>query len=266
MTDPYTVLGLQRNATEEEAKQAFRTLAKSCHPDLHPNDPEAERRFKEINAAYDEICKGPEKIEHVHFRTGNFNFDSMFFNDVFGEAFRQRHNRNGDTNLMLKMTLEESFRGKEYTISVQNGKTSKPITIQIPPGIMNNMRVHMAGAGSQQNATLPPGDLYVTIQVMPHERLRRVNHNLITMTPVSVFDVLLKKEIEIVNIEGQVLRVALSGSNTLRLAGQGMPDPLNPKNRGDMMVELYIEYPDLTEKQIALIRQAEKADEVVQET
>lgn len=264
MNDPYTVLGLPRNATEEEAKVAFRNLAKTCHPDLHPNDPEAERKFKDINAAYDTICKGPEKIETIQFRTGDFNFNNMFFNnDAFNNVFREMRNRNSDTNLMIRMTLEESFQGKEYTVTVQNGKSTRPVKVAIPPGIMNGMRLHVAGGGAQVNMTQPPGDLYVTMAITQHDRLRRENHNLITMIPVSVFDVLLKKDVEVVNIEGKTLSMTLSGATTMRLAGQGMPDPLNQRYRGDMLVELFVQYPELTERQIELIKQAEKVEEPV---
>jgi DnaJ-class molecular chaperone len=267
MTDPYTILGLQRGATEDEAKTAFRALAKTCHPDLHPNDPDAERRFKEINAAYDDICKGNDKIETVQFRTGDFRFDDMFFNNhPFGDMFREMRRRNNDTNLIVKMTLEEAFHGKEYTISIQSGSATKTTMVKVPAGIMNGMRVHVPGGGNQPNLTLPAGDLFVNIRVAPHERFHRDNHNLVIMIPVSVFDVLLKKDIEVVNIEGRALNVGLSGSKTLRLAGQGMPDPLHAGLRGDLLVELFVQYPELTADQIDLIRHASEQELSSQET
>lgn len=78
MSDPYKVLGLQPNASEEDARAAFRKLANTCHPDLHPDDADAERRFKEINTAYDIICEGGEKVDPILFRTGSFHFhDNM---------------------------------------------------------------------------------------------------------------------------------------------------------------------------------------------
>jgi curved DNA-binding protein len=253
--DPYSILGLSPTATEEEAKVAFRNLAKTCHPDLHPNDPDAERRFKEINTAYDMICKGTERIDTIQFRTGDF--DNMFFNaGPLGDIFHEFRRRNNDTSITIRMTLEESFHGKEYTISVLRPGITKPVTVAVPPGVMNGMRVQVPGGGNQPNATQPPGDLYVNIRLLPHDRFRRDHHDLVMMVPVSVFDVLLKKDIEVVNIEGRTLSVNLSGSRTLRLAGQGMPDPLNPTFRGDLLVELFVLYPELTADQIDLIRQA----------
>ena len=59
MRDPYEVLGVSRNASEDEIKSAYRKLAKKYHPDLHPGDKECERKMNEVNAAYDQI-KNPQ--------------------------------------------------------------------------------------------------------------------------------------------------------------------------------------------------------------
>ena len=59
MTDPYAVLGVSRDASEDEIKSAYRKLAKQYHPDLHPGDEECARKMNEINAAYDAI-KNPQ--------------------------------------------------------------------------------------------------------------------------------------------------------------------------------------------------------------
>ena len=111
--------------TEEEAKVAFRKLAKTCHPDLHPNDPNAEKRFKEINEAYDRICKGDTQ-EQVHFRTGDFNFHD------FGNGTQQIHNaaepetvtahdviaqrrlKRGFVELLIRVVLDRGGQGAHF--------------------------------------------------------------------------------------------------------------------------------------------------------
>lgn len=264
MIEPFSVLGLQPGASEEDAKAAFRRLAKTCHPDLHPNDPNAEKRFKEINEAYDRICKG-ETQEQVHFRTGNFNFHDAFNqgNNPFEHIF-EMHRRNQDMHLECRLTMEDAFVGKELNITVPNGRTSKNVKANIPPGAFTGVRICVPKGGLQNIQTSPPGDLYLNVRVLPHDKFVRENNDLITMIPVTVFDVLLGKDIEVINIEGRSLNVSIpagfDSSRKLRLAGQGMPDPIYSANptitRGDLLVELFVQYPVLNEEQRALIKQA----------
>ncbi|MGB3718920.1 MAG: molecular chaperone DnaJ [Proteobacteria bacterium] len=137
--DYYEVLGVSRNATEQELKAAFRRLAKECHPDFHPGDKDAERRFKEIAEAY-ETLKDPQKraaydqFGHAAFdgtgRTaGGFGPDfaasmSDIFDDLFGEFMggRRRHRtgreRGADIRYNLEITLQDAYTGKTAEIRV----------------------------------------------------------------------------------------------------------------------------------------------------
>jgi|ERR1035437_1946976 curved DNA-binding protein len=265
MIDPYSILGLQRDASEEDAKQAFRKLAKTCHPDLHPNDPNAEKRFKEINEAYDRICKGDTQ-EQVHVRTGNFGdiFGNGGFNP-FEHIFGEMHRRNQDVHLECRMTLEEAFAGKELSINVPGvNHSSRTVKANIPQGAMHGMRFSVPKGGTQTIPTSPPGDLYINIRILPHERFVRENNDLITMIPVTIFDILLGKDVSVMNIEGRSLNVSIppgfDSSRKLRLAGQGMSDPRFPANpsvpRGDLLVDLFVQYPLLNDEQRELIKQA----------
>lgn len=259
--DPYSVLGLQRGASEEEAKTAFKKLAKTCHPDLHPDDPNAEKRFKEINEAYDRIKNG-DKPNPMNFRTGNYDFR---FNDGAGfrfeDLFQQVRQRNHDIHLECRLTLEEAFHGKELNIQIPNGhEPVRNVKVTIPPGMRTGMRISMAKSGSQTIPTMPPGDLYVAINVLPHSRFLRDNaNNLITIVPTNAFDVLLCKAVMVDNIEGKTLSVDIppghDSSKKLKLTGQGMPDPYT-KIRGDLLVELFVTYPELTEDQKKLVEAA----------
>lgn len=266
--DPYAVLGVARGASEQEVKDAFRKLAKTCHPDLHPNDPEAERRFKEINAAHDAIRNPqpePAFSWNVHsspfghgFANSPFGPDSHF-EDLFSQVFGQRV-RNSDSILELALTLEEAFQGKKITLSVPPHKPTRTIEVTIRPGALHGMRIRVPQAGHQTHANLNPGDLILAINVANHERFTRQGNNLFLSVPVSVFDVLLCRDIDVVGIDGQTLRVAIPprfDARKLRLAGHGMPDPTHGA-RGDLMISLFVQYPSLTQDQQALIRQAEK--------
>src|SRR5689334_3169071 len=122
--NPYSVLGLQPGASEAEAKVAFRRLAKTCHPDLHPNDDQAEQRFKEISAAYEMICNPPPP-QQFHFHTGNFDDlhfgNSPFGNSPFDDLFANlrnytRQQRNANVHMECRISLVDAFYGKEFEL------------------------------------------------------------------------------------------------------------------------------------------------------
>lgn len=257
--DPYAILGLHRGASEQEAKEAFRKLAKTCHPDLHPNDAEAERRFKEINAAYDTIRNPQPDPVNVswQFHSGPFGSAPRGFEDVFADIFGHLR-RNQDQVIEYRMTLEEAFRGKDISLSLPvNGKSPRDIKVTIPPGMMHGMKIRIPQGGHQTHPSMSPGDLYLLISIPPHQRFARQGANLTTVTEVSVFDVLLGTDVEVVGIDGTKLRATISpgyGAHMLRLAGHGMSDPYTGV-RGDLFVELSVKYPVLTIEQQALIRQ-----------
>lgn len=260
MIDPYAVLGLQPNASEDEVKSAFRKLAKTCHPDLHPNDADAERRFKEINEAYDSIRNPKPQPE---FGTGGFGFHGHPFNTVFDDIFSNLHGfrqRNPDIHVECRLTLEEAFSGKEVELQVSStrGVPPRKLKVRIPPGVDNGMRMRVAEAGEQSHPNLRPGDLYLIIQVLPHSTLQRHGRDLSTLVPVSAFDVLLGRDVEVVSIDGKTIKVAIPAGfdsmRKLRLNGQGMPDGRG--GRGDLLVELFVHYPPLTLEQRKLIEQA----------
>jgi len=127
---PYDVLGVRRAATQEEIKKAFRRLARTYHPDLNPNDPLAERRFREVHRAYEilgdvERRRQYDRFGASAFRPGYVGGSARGVRDVvneFMEAFvRQempRRKRGEDLRYYLSITLEEAGHGTYKTIRV----------------------------------------------------------------------------------------------------------------------------------------------------
>lgn len=253
MNDPYSVLGLQRGASVDEAKSAFKRLAKECHPDLFPNDPAKEARFKEINSAFDAI-ENPERVQPGQFHPGQagFHFTSgNIFDDLFANLHRARNN---NLQAACQLTLEEAFTGK--TVDIQGLPGNRPLQVQIPPGVIHGMQIIVQQAGENTINNQRPGDLYIQILIVPHPRFVRDGNHLHTAVTVSALDVLKQLPINTIGIDGQALQTTVpSGFDTgqkLRFAGQGMSDRTG---RGDLFVELKISFPTLTADQRQIIEQ-----------
>lgn len=145
------------------------------------------------------------------------------------------------------------------------GRTARNVKVTMPPGIINGMRITVPKSGAQNNPAMPPGDLHVIARIVPHERFVRDGHHLLTSVKATFFDVMLGKDVDVTSIDGKPLMVTIppgvNPTNKLRLAGQGMPDPYSGA-RGDLFIELSITYPDLSDEQRELIKQAAELSKV----
>lgn len=260
MNDPYSTLGVPFGASPDECKTAYRKLAKKYHPDVNGGDPAAAERFKEISAAYEAITNPqPDPQPHPDF---NFGFGGGFgghspFEDLF--AHMAGMNRRRDVTVEIRLTLEEAFTGKDVTAQAPNGDGAmREVKVKVPAGIEDGVRLMMQRAGPVYQGR--PSDIYFLIRVMPHTRFARQGLNLLQTVPVSALDVLLGDDIEVACITGQTIRVAIPDNwdsrRKLRLAGQGMT---NGQTRGDMLIDLFVQYPPLSVEQRDAIRQILRA-------
>ncbi len=147
MADYYETLGVNKNASFDEIKRAFRVKAMACHPDHHPGDKEAEKKFKELGEAY-EVLKDNEKratydqVGHEAYKAGmgrqggfgggfgGFDFSGTGFEDIFSEMFgmggmrgRPQERAGEDMRMDISITLEEAFTGIKKDIKVQHMET-----------------------------------------------------------------------------------------------------------------------------------------------
>lgn len=286
MKDYYQILGVDRTADASAMKAAYRKLAKDFHPDKNPGNAEAEAKFKEINEAYD-ILKDDGKrqqydmqftaAQNIHSRTfhqGGFTVHQthytgdMNLDDILRDIRRSRSGgtvweevpRNRDINLSYGITLEEAFTGKETDVRYNlPGKPSKTVKFKIPAGVQTGTRLRFAQGGDDAIAGVPPGDLFIRIEIAPHQQFVRHNaFHLATAIEIDYLDAILGKEVDVPTIDGKPIKLKVPAGihpgQSLRAAGKGMPT--GQGNRGDMHIEVVIAPKVLSEEQRKLVEQA----------
>jgi len=282
----YDILGVNRNATEDEIKKAYRTLAKKYHPDVNPGNKEAETRFKEINEAY-EVLSNPQKKKQYDMTgeyifepgfeggrkwtytypgnvdIGDFGFDIGSFEDIFGSIFSKKKRaetefgRGRDIEYRLELDFENAVKGTEVRIPVNN----EWITVRIPPGVDDGSKVKIAGRGSRNIKGGKSGDLYIIISVKPHPYFTRKGNDIYIDLPVTITEASLGTKISIPTIDGKTLLTIPPGTSSgqkLRLRGKGVPDKKS-KTRGDQYVIIEIIAPkDLNSRASDLLKEFQK--------
>ena len=280
--DPYQVLGVSKTASQDEIKEVYRKLARKLHPDLNPGNKEAERKFKEISAAYD-LIGTPEKRQqyereqtrassafeqaarrsqrspfyyetqsdpearYSHQFSGTF--DPEFFESLFrGRRDRDHFEETGEDYLVTtEIDLRESVLGTERLLKLPD----KQLQVKIPPGIEDGERMRMTGQGGKGTGKAPPGDVYLEIRIRPSETFQRgtgpgAENNLELELPVSLSEAILGGEVTVPTPEGSAVLKIPAGVNTgskLRLKGKGLADR-RTKARGDEIVTLKVALPD----------------------
>lgn len=168
--DYYNILGVNKNATQDEIKSAFRNLSKKYHPDRKDGN---EEKFKEVNEAYSIL--GDEQKRKEYDNRGNNErfwngFDSMFNNGGrFGGGFRYM-NMASDMSVTISVTIDDAYYGCKVPIR-SNGKL---LNIDVPKGTMNGQKLRIAGYGKRgydMSGNITNGDLIVTVMIKCTDKL-----------------------------------------------------------------------------------------------
>ncbi|GIX47924.1 MAG: molecular chaperone DnaJ [Candidatus Tectimicrobiota bacterium] len=295
--DYYAILGVRRDASAKEIKQAYRRLARRYHPDVNPGDPTAEQKFKEISEAY-AVLGNPESRRQYDrlgaqafagdttstrdprggfwgFRPGNLG-DFFSGRGPFGEGlghlleelFRGGASRGQataskgqDVEQTLDISFEEAVRGTTKEIHVARRGGSERLSVKIPPGVDTNSRVRLAGKGEAGKFGGPPGDLYIVIRVRPHPYFVRQGNDIHCEVPVTLAEALLGAKIEVPTLDGKITMTVPPGTQNgrvFRLRGKGVPY-LKGDGRGDQYVTLRVVLPEtLDERSRELIAEFER--------
>lgn len=204
MTDHYTTLGVDKTASQEEIKKAYKKLANKHHPDKGGN----ESTFKEISVAYDTIGDVNKRAEYDHMQEyGNGGYTTYSthtdFNDFFNAAFgghhpfgdifgHSRQQRNRDLNLQCQVSFEDSFTGKqlEAKYTLPSGK-QQTVIIDVPAGVENGNVIKYRGLGDDSIKHVPRGDLHVTIIVLPDKRFDRKGNDVYTTVEINPIEAMI---------------------------------------------------------------------------
>ncbi len=257
MKDYYAILGVPRNATQEEIKRAYKRLARQYHPDVNKS-PEAEERFKEINEAY-AVLSDPEKrkvydtygtatpppppppggYDFSGFDVEDFSdfFQELFGGGLFGGMGRRRPRRGRDLRAELPLSLEEAFHGGEKVVEVGGRRVS----VRIPPGVQDGSTIRLAGLGGPGE---PPGDLLLTVRLLPHPVFRLEGQDLYATLDVPAPIAVVGGKVRAPTLEGPVEVTIPPRTQTgrkLRLKGKGFP---GPHGRGDLYLEVRAVIPE----------------------
>jgi curved DNA-binding protein len=289
--DYYKALGLDKNASQEDIKKAYRKLARKHHPDLNPNDKEAHKKFQQLNEA-NEVLSDPEKRkkydqygkdwQHAEqFEkarqsqqqyTGNEKFAgdfnesefSDFFSSMFGNmgggGFRQRQTkfRGEDYHADLQLNLTDVYKTHQQVLTVNN----KSIRITIPAGVENGQKIKIKGHGAAGINGGPNGDLYISFHINNNTKFRRDGNDLHTTVDLDLYTAVLGGEIIIDTLDGKVkLKVNPETQNgsKIKLKGKGFPIYRKESEFGDLIITFQIKTPtNLTDKQKELFEQLSK--------
>ncbi|MBS4167555.1 molecular chaperone DnaJ [Parachlamydia sp. AcF125] len=352
MSDYYNTLEIQRNATQDEIKKAYRKMALKYHPDKNPGDSESEKKFKEISEAYEVLSDtnkrqlydryGKEGVqgaaaaggggyssmeEALRTFMGAFGgmgsdsiFDSVFGGGDFGggHAGGQGARQGASKRVTITLSFEEAARGVDKELVVTNyvtcrecgGKGARSaagikkcnrcggsgqvfeqrgffsmsmtcsqchgegrmivdpcsvcrgsglvkekqhVKVHIPAGVDSGMRLRMSGYGDAGQGGGPPGDLYVFIQVEPHEIFERDGNDLLLDLPISFTEAALGCKKEVPSLFAHTCRIAIpegtQNGKVFRIKGEGFPN-VHGQGKGDLLVKIFVETPTKLSKRM----------------
>ncbi|HXF18410.1 MAG TPA: DnaJ C-terminal domain-containing protein [Burkholderiales bacterium] len=290
--DYYEILGVKRDASNDDIRKAYRKLAHKYHPDVS-KDPKGEEQFKAVAEAY-QTLKDPEKRAAYdnlgkhrpgeefrpppewgsQFGEGNFSFDDVDLADLFaglgGGRFRTSGRRSRtaageDYEVTAPITLEDAYRGTELDLNLsvpdydEQGRMRRvPLSFKarIPKGVTDGERLRLPGKGGKGANGGPNGNLYLTVQLQPHALFRAAGHDLYLDLPLAPWEAALGASVDVPTLGGAVRMKVPAGTNTgqkLRLAKRGLPK--RREGEGDLFAIVQIVVPpSLSEREKALFK------------
>lgn len=292
--DYYKILDLKKTASADEIKKAYRKLARKHHPDLNPNNEEANKKFQQINEA-NEVLSDPEKRkkydkygkdwQHADqldaqqkqqrqyqsqggnpFGNGGGGFEGGDFSDFFSSMFgggggrssQRSPFRGQDYTSDIKLNLLDAYTTQKQTLTV-NGKQ---VRITIPAGVENGQKIKLAGYGAPGANNGPPGDLYISFSIAEHPKFKRKGNDIHIHEDLDLYTAILGGEKIVETLNGKVklnITAGTQADSTLRLKGKGFPVYKKENQFGDLYIKWQVKLPtQLSEAQKELFEKLSK--------
>ena len=266
MKDPYQLLGVEKNATADVIKKAYRTLAKEYHPDKAKGN---EEKFKAIADAYDTLGDPQKKANYDQRQNNPFNqfggggdfsesmFEDLLRNQNFSGAFNQRYGQTAkgrNTTGILRISLTDAYYGTNRDVRIG----MKTVKVDIGAGIKNGQKIRLKGLGQSGQTVELNGDLIMTIDVVSDSNFFLDNQGLHAIKNINMYDAILGGQGSIDCFDKTITFTIPAGTangKVLRVKGKGFPIYKQKDKYTDLLISIIVDIPtDLDNDDKALIQ------------
>jgi curved DNA-binding protein len=282
-TDYYKILGVNKTASEDDIKKAYRKLAMKYHPDHTKGDKSAEEKFKTISEAYAVLSDKEKRKQYDTFGSAGFqqrysqedifrgfDFESIL-NELFGGSGRfggsgsgmrfsfgggspfdsyqrqkQAQPKGSDLIYELALTLQEVASGTQKTVSFQHQGRSEKITVKIPKGMISGKKLRIAGKGEPSPYGGPAGDLYIKSKVLASPVYDLKGHDLYINRDIKLTEAILGSNISVPTLSGKELKLKIPAGtkHKTKMRLAGHGLPhMDGKGQGDLYVRIQVNTP-----------------------
>ncbi len=282
-TNYYKILGLNKNASEEDIKKSYRKLAMKYHPDQTKGDKSAEENLKKISEAYAVLSDKKKRKQYDTFGSAGFQqrysqediFKGFDFDSILSELFggagsfnargsgmrfsfgnrtpfssyqrqKQAQPKGSDLVYELPLTLMEVATGTNKTVSFQHKGSSEKITVKIPKGMISGKKLRIAGKGEPSPYGGPPGDLYIQAKVIDDSVYDAEGYDIYIKREIKLSDAVLGSNISIPTLSNKELslRIPPGTKHKTKMRLTGHGLPhMHGKGQGDLYVHIHINMP-----------------------